>query len=525
MLFKHIAYGCTVYWADRYNRFDGIIVLFSLADIASAYVDVGINASFLRALRLLRVFRIFRRLQSLQRLLTIFEGMDWEGLIWLLSLLLMTIFICAILGMQLFGLCFRPPLFMSPPRHNFDTLRSSMLTVFIVSTTESWGFVWMDAQRASGNRFAFLYFVAIIFTTSIVLLNILTALVFQAFSSAKERQSSVEKQSNTWRSNTRRIARRGSRGGLIEANPSWWPSCISLLAQAERQGFSLGLFSFQHPVRQAALGVLSWRLEASPIISFENLVFGLIIASSFSMAILSCNMLPDSPMVVKVEEIDAMIMLFFVFELMCKVIACGLLAAQERKVRPLPYLLSGWNCLDATIVFASVASSLITETSPALSVLRVFRVLRPLRLISRAEGIRRVVELFLRALPRMFDVVVLCAVLSIVYAILGVQLFAGKFGRCDNEGSQVNTRSGCLASGRTWSNPPFGDFDHIGSALLRLFEISTLEGWTELLWAGMDASQVDESPVHERSFYLSLYFVLWVLLSAFVLFDLFSARK
>ena len=87
------------------------------------------------------------------------------------------------------------------------------------------------------------------------------------------------------------------------------------------------------------------------------------------------------------------------------------------------------------------------------------------------------------------------------------------------------SRSGCLASGCTWSNPPFGDFDHIGSALLRLFEISTLEGWTELLWAGMDASQVDESPVHERSFYLSLYFVLWVLLSAFVLFDLFSARK
>ena len=44
MVLKLVVLGCVGYWGDAYNRFDGIIVFASLADVASAFVDVAINA-------------------------------------------------------------------------------------------------------------------------------------------------------------------------------------------------------------------------------------------------------------------------------------------------------------------------------------------------------------------------------------------------------------------------------------------------------------------------------------------------
>ena len=58
MAIKHVGLGVAVYWSDSFNRFDGIIVLTSLLDVASALVDMGVNSQTLRAFRLLRVFKL-----------------------------------------------------------------------------------------------------------------------------------------------------------------------------------------------------------------------------------------------------------------------------------------------------------------------------------------------------------------------------------------------------------------------------------------------------------------------------------
>lgn len=58
MVLKHVGLGPAAYWSDGFNRFDGIVVLTSLLDVASALVDMGVNSQTLRAFRLLRVFKL-----------------------------------------------------------------------------------------------------------------------------------------------------------------------------------------------------------------------------------------------------------------------------------------------------------------------------------------------------------------------------------------------------------------------------------------------------------------------------------
>ena len=136
MFLKISYYGCGAYWGDAYNRFDGTIVLMSLMDVVSTYVDTGLNSSFLRALRLLRIIRLLRSWRSLQQLMGVLGNIGAGKLLWLICLLGLVLFVFALLGMELFGLQYEPPDFPTPPRHNFDSFSFAMLTVFIITSGE-----------------------------------------------------------------------------------------------------------------------------------------------------------------------------------------------------------------------------------------------------------------------------------------------------------------------------------------------------------------------------------------------------
>ena len=70
MSIKLSALGRQEYWADTYNRFDGLIVVASLVEIVADELNLPLNAQALRALRLLRVFKLLKTWKSLNRLLS-----------------------------------------------------------------------------------------------------------------------------------------------------------------------------------------------------------------------------------------------------------------------------------------------------------------------------------------------------------------------------------------------------------------------------------------------------------------------
>ena len=107
----------------------------------------------------------------------------------------------------------------------------------------------------------------------------------------------------------------------------------------------------------------------------------------------------------------------------------GDLQGHRIRLHPTPnaYLKNGWNALDFALLVISVGG-ILSEVIPQLAFLRVLvslRALRPLRLLSRNEGMKMVLASLVEALPAVANVFGVMIALQLVYAILGLQLFSG----------------------------------------------------------------------------------------------------
>ena len=83
------------------------------------------------------------------------------------------------------------------------------------------------------------------------------------------------------------------------------------------------------------------------------------------------------------EKIDIAMTLVFSLEALLKIITLGFIINGHQS-----YLLNTWNILDFTIVVLSIVSLNITTDISFVKVLRVARILRPLRLIKHAESLK-----------------------------------------------------------------------------------------------------------------------------------------
>lgn len=140
---------------------------------------------------------------------------------------------------------------------------------------------------------------------------------------------------------------------------------------------------------------------------------------------------------------------------------------------------SGWNIFD----FIIIAIALVPASGP-LSVLRALRVLRVLRLITIIPSLKRVVGAMLSALPGMGSIIVLLVLVFYVSGVMATKLFAAT------------------------EPEAFGD---LGRSLYTLFQLMTLDGWSgEIV-----------KPVLENHPFAMLFFLPFILFSAFVVLNLF----
>jgi voltage-dependent calcium channel T type alpha-1G len=115
--------------------------------------------------------------------------------------------------------------------------------------------------------------------------------------------------------------------------------------------------------------------------------------------------------------------LIFTLEMVVKILANGFYIGEDA------YLKSGWNKMDGFLVGISLVDAIVTMTarsSPKIfGILRVFRLLRtlrPLRVISRAPGLKLVVQTLLTSLRPIGNIVLICCTFFIIFGILGVQV-------------------------------------------------------------------------------------------------------
>ena len=168
--------------------------------------------------------------------------------------------------------------------------------------------------------------------------------------------------------------------------------------------------------------------------------------------------------------VNQVVLVAFVAEISTKLVAFG-----GRFFR------SGWNVFDFLLVAIALAPS-----SGALSILRSLRILRVLRLLSTVKRLRVLVESLIQALPSIGWTAGLMLLLFYIFGVMGVELFGESFPE--------------------W-------FGTLGASAYTLFQVMTLESWS------MGISR----PIMAVYPYAWVYFVPFVLLSSFMVLNLFIA--
>ena len=83
------------------------------------------------------------------------------------------------------------------------------------------------------------------------------------------------------------------------------------------------------------------------------------------------------------------------------------------------------------------------------------------------------------SIPSILNVLLVCLVFWLMFSIMGVQIFGGKFYKCLDDDdvkldvSVVKDKAECLQKNFTWVNSKI-TFDHVGHAYLALFQVVSL---------------------------------------------------
>ncbi|XP_061446623.1 sodium channel protein type 4 subunit alpha-like isoform X2 [Rhineura floridana] len=261
---------------------------------------------------------------------------------------------------------------------------------------------------------------------------------------------------------------------------------------------------------------------------FESFIIFMILLSSGALAFEDIYIEQRHTIRIILEYADKVFTYVFIIEMLLKWVAYGF------KV----YFTNAWCWLDFLIVDVSLISLTanwlgFSELGPIKS-LRTLRALRPLRALSRFEGMKVVVNALLGAIPSIMNVLLVCLIFWLIFSIMGVNLFAGKYYRCINtttgdyfDITEVNNKSECMtllnvynATDVRWVNVKV-NFDNVGLGYLSLLQVATFKGWMDIMYAAVDSREMEEQPQYEVNIYMYIYFVIFIIFGAFFTLNLF----
>eukprot|EP00794_Sanderia_malayensis_P008910 gene8910-9862_t len=252
------------------------------------------------------------------------------------------------------------------------------------------------------------------------------------------------------------------------------------------------------------------------------------------------------------EKLEMVVFSFFATEMLVKMTAMGVYGSKS-------YFSDGWNIFDFFIVIIGIVD-MVGPGGDFLTIVRLGRVLRPLRAINRVPSIRILVTLLMDTIPMLGNVLLLAFLVFSMFGIVGVQVWQGKLrNRCfldsnysaqslnmskfyEPEGGDflcsltggmqkcsdiiavcseggIHGNTTCAGLSNYYSkceqngpNPYYDNmsFDNIAMAWIFIFQVVTVEGWSELMYLIQDSS----------SFYSWIYFVVLITIGSFFLVNL-----
>jgi len=574
MFLKMYALGFQGYFVSLFNRFDFFVVLSSLLELILTNENVmpPLGLSVLRCVRLLRTFKVTRYWGSMGNLVKSLVN-SIASINALLVLLMLFIFIFALLGMQIFGEN------VTESRSTFNGFYQSTLTVFQILTGEDWNVVMYDGIQAYGGVKNFglgvsFYFIILFICGNYILLNVFLAIAVDNLSdpdSAEEEEpeavKTVPDNEDTKKAVEGVVTEGDTKVNIYDDYPEEYdeyhaegvytedgyqvPSeeeyyqrevthkersgSISSINKSKPMPKEYSLFIFSHTNRMRVY--CHWLCNHA---YFGNVVLLCIMVSSAMLA-------AEDPLNSNSERnkilnyFDYFFTTIFTIECLFKIVAYGFILHTGSFCR------SGFNLLDLLVVAVSLISfvfSMMKESgietlrnSGAISVvkiLRVLRVLRPLRAINRAKGLKHVVQCVIVAVKTIGNIVLVTVLLLFMFAVIGVQLFKGKFWMCSDrsmldeetcQGEFFVYKDGLMNGAtvvdqRLWTRNEF-NYDNVLKAMLTLFVVATFEGWPGILYVSIDSNEVDVGPKHNYRPYVAIFYFIYIIIIAFFMVNIF----
>uniref|UniRef100_A0A8D1FD19 Sodium channel protein n=1 Tax=Sus scrofa TaxID=9823 RepID=A0A8D1FD19_PIG len=503
MVLKLIAMDPYEYFQVGWNIFDSLIVTLSLVELFLADVE---GLSVLRSFRLLRVFKLAKSWPTLNMLIKII-GNSVGALGNLTLVLAIIVFIFAVVGMQLFGKSYKECVCKinedcTLPRWHMNDFFHSFLIVFRVLCGEWIETMW-DCMEVAGQAMCLIVYMMVMVIGNLVRLN----------RSSSSECSTIDNP----------LPGEGEEAEAEPVNSDEPEACFT--------DGCVRRFPCCQVNIESGRGKIWWNIRKTcyRIVEhswFESFIVLMILLSSGALAFEDIYIEKKKTIKIILEYADKIFTYIFILEMLLKWVAYGYKT----------YFTNAWCWLDFLIVDVSlvtlVANTLGYSDLGPIKSLRTLRALRPLRALSRFEGMRVVVNALIGAIPSIMNVLLVCLIFWLIFSIMGVNLFAGKFYECINttDGSrfptsEVENRSACFAlmnvsQNVRWKNLKV-NFDNVGLGYLSLLQVATFKGWMDIMYAAVDSVNVDKQPIYEYSLYMYIYFVIFIIFGSFFTLNLF----
>lgn len=243
--------------------------------------------------------------------------------------------------------------------------------------------------------------------------------------------------------------------------------------------YSFYLFAKDNPIR-----IFCWKVVTHSY--FESFILTIICLAALKLAFETYFLINSDPIADTIfYDMDLFFTIIFSLEFLLKAISTGFL------FEPLTYFRDSWNQLDFFIVIASILDLSLTSVNiPMIKVLRLLRVFRPLRFITHNVNMRIMVTALFQSFGPLCNTLVMVVVIWLMFSIVGVSFFAGKFQYCSVNLYTLSNSSDCVAGGGMWLTYD-ENFDNSINGLIYLFELTTQENWPQTYLQATDCTDVD----------------------------------
>jgi len=282
---------------------------------------------------------------------------------------------------------------------------------------------------------------------------------------------------------------------------------------------------------------------------FDLFILLIILVSTVLLALDNPTTRQDPTWVNLFTTCDDVFLIIFTIEFLLKIFAFGMiwtdniefmLADQEclkalvlGDVGEPAYMYSGWNYLDMIVLAVGFILKFGNPEGP-LKILRLLRAFRPLRMVNRIAGMKLVLGALVAACPALANVCFLMCAVFLIFSILGLSLFMGKFHFCTDE--EAAGKDDCFGEFESedgfpmpsvWKNPSLdgfyeNSFDNVASSFLVLFEVATGDSWETVLdLITMTRDNDNEQPQPDSSRIWGMYLIIFVFVGQLFMLQLF----